>query len=188
MSPVTQTHRRWFLQGIAGASLILPRLEIFANENGKGEAPQRPRRFCAMYTANGMCLPDPANGIDDWSWFPKIKGHDFQFGQSTAPFAPFRDHMSFLGGLYHPNGVKADPHVCSDMWLTGAPLHNAKPGTYKHRVARSGHCAAYKAVLSPAISGAVDRCGSRVSVTDRHDLIQSGRKTNPSGKQSPASL
>ncbi|MCU0718822.1 MAG: DUF1552 domain-containing protein [Pirellula sp.] len=38
--------------------------------------------------------------------------------------------MSFLGGLYHENGTKADPHVCSDMWLTGAPLHNPKPGSF----------------------------------------------------------
>ena len=35
-----------------------------------------------------------------------------------------------MGGLYHPSGPKADPHTCSDMWLTGAPLHNPKPGTY----------------------------------------------------------
>ncbi|NQZ58695.1 MAG: DUF1552 domain-containing protein, partial [Lentisphaeraceae bacterium] len=28
------------------------------------------------------------------------------------------------------NGSLADPHSCSDMWLTGAPLHNPKPGTY----------------------------------------------------------
>ena len=35
-----------------------------------------------------------------------------------------------MGGLYHPSGPKADPHVCSDMWLTGAPLHNPKPGSY----------------------------------------------------------
>ena len=35
-----------------------------------------------------------------------------------------------MGGLYHPSGAKADPHICSDMWLTGAPLHNPKPGTY----------------------------------------------------------
>ena len=34
------------------------------------------------------------------------------------------------GWTYHPSGPKADPHVCSDMWLTGAPLHNPKPGTY----------------------------------------------------------
>jgi hypothetical protein len=35
-----------------------------------------------------------------------------------------------MGGLEHPNGPKADPHICSDMWLTGAPLHNPKPGTF----------------------------------------------------------
>src|SRR3954451_8803602 len=32
--------------------------------------------------------------------------------------------------MLHPNGPKADPHTCSEMWLTGAPLHNPKPGTY----------------------------------------------------------
>ena len=35
-----------------------------------------------------------------------------------------------MGGLHHPNGLLADPHICSDMWLTGAPLHNPKPGTF----------------------------------------------------------
>ncbi len=54
----------------------------------------------------------------------------FVFGKSTEPLAPFRKQISFLGGLYHPSGAKADPHVCSDMWLTGAPLHDPKPGTY----------------------------------------------------------
>lgn len=123
---MNRINRRWFLKGTAGVTLILPRLQLFANE----ESPVRPRRFCAMYTANGMCLPDPKNGIDEWSWFPKTQGRDFSFGKSTEPFGPFREHVSFLGGLYHPNGTKADPHVCSDMWLTGAPLHNSKPGTY----------------------------------------------------------
>ncbi|MEZ6059548.1 MAG: DUF1552 domain-containing protein [Planctomycetaceae bacterium] len=118
--------RRRVLQGIAGASLALPRLELFAHDAAVSD----PKRFCALYTANGMCLPDPKNGIDEWSWFPKTTGRDFVFGRSTEPFAPFRRQVSFLGGLFHPNGTKADPHVCSDMWLTGAPLHNPKPGTY----------------------------------------------------------
>ncbi|MEI6540170.1 MAG: DUF1552 domain-containing protein [Planctomycetota bacterium] len=126
MSFISKINRRWFLRGIAGATLILPRLQLFADNL----ASQRPRRFCAMYTATGMCLPAPANEIDDWSWFPKKTGRDFTFGKSTEPFSPFRDHMSFMGGLHHPSGTKADPHVCSDMWLTGAPLHNSKPGTY----------------------------------------------------------
>ncbi|MBL8811583.1 MAG: DUF1552 domain-containing protein [Planctomycetaceae bacterium] len=119
-------HRRSVLRGLAGVTLALPVLEAM----GKDVAEKIPRRFCAMYTANGMSLPNPDNGINEWSWFPQVEGQDFQFGKSTEPLKPFREHVSFLGGLYHPSGVKADPHMCSDMWLTGAPLHNPKPGMF----------------------------------------------------------
>lgn len=107
-------------------TLALPVLEAM----GKGVAEKIPRRFCAMYTANGMSLPNPENGISEWSWFPQVEGREFQFGKSTEPLKGFREHLSFLGGLYHPSGIKADPHMCSDMWLTGAPLHNPKPGMF----------------------------------------------------------
>lgn len=122
----TPLHRRTVLKGLAGVSLALPLLEAM----GREVAEQLPRRFCAMYTANGMSLPNPSHKIDEWRWFPTATGTDFQFGNSTAPFEPFRKQLSFVGGLYHPNGPKADPHLCSDMWLTGAPLHNPKPGTF----------------------------------------------------------
>jgi hypothetical protein len=115
------------LKGIAGVSLALPVLEAMGEEATQ----QAPRRFCALYTANGMSLPRTQHGIDEWSWFPRQESEgQFVFGKSTEPLAPFRSKLSFLGGLYHPSGAKADPHVCSDMWLTGAPLHNPKPGTY----------------------------------------------------------
>ncbi|MDA7533494.1 DUF1552 domain-containing protein [Verrucomicrobia bacterium] len=120
--------RRDVLKGVAGVSLALPFLEIMGAEKAR----QVPRRFCALYTANGMALPRHEHEIDDWSWFPrKHDAHgNFEFGQSTAPLRPFREHLSFMGGLYHPSGPKADPHTCSDMWLTGAPLHNPRPGAY----------------------------------------------------------
>ncbi len=119
--------RRAVLKGLAGATLVLPVLEAM----GKEVASQVPRRFCALYTANGMSLPRAEHGISDWSWFPTHEANgQFVFGKSTEPLAPFRDRLSFLGGLYHPSGPKADPHTCSDMWLTGAPLHDPKPGTY----------------------------------------------------------
>ncbi|NDD64192.1 MAG: DUF1552 domain-containing protein, partial [Acidobacteria bacterium] len=90
-----------------------------------------PRRFCALYTANGMSLPLKEHGITEWSWFPQSAEHgQIVYGKSTEPLLPFRNQISFMGGLYHPNGPKADPHTCSDMWLTGAPLQNPKPGTY----------------------------------------------------------
>lgn len=122
-----QLDRRAFLKGIGGVSLALPALDAM----GASVTEQLPRRFCALYTANGMSLPRPENEIDEWHWFPKAEHNgQFLFSKSTEPLEPFRKHLSFLGGLYHPSGPKADPHTCSDMWLTGAPLHNPKPGTY----------------------------------------------------------
>lgn len=119
--------RRAFLRGLCGVTLALPVLDAMGTE----VAERSPRRFCALYTANGMSLPKAEHGIDEWSWFPRAeKDGAFVFGKSTEPFAPFRNKLSFLGGLHHPSGPKSDPHVCSDMWLTGAPLHNPKPGTY----------------------------------------------------------
>jgi hypothetical protein len=119
--------RRAFLRGVGGAALALPVLDAMGAE----VTDQIPRRFCAVYTANGMSLPRPEHGIDEWSWFPRAeRDGEFVLGKSTEPLSPFRRQLSFLGGLYHPSGPKADPHVCSDMWLTGAPLHDPKPGTY----------------------------------------------------------
>ena len=119
-------NRRAVLRGLAGVSLALPVLEAMGHE----VAEQTPRRFCALYTANGMSLPNKKHTIDEWSWFPTQEGREFEFGKSTEPLSKFRNLLSFLGGLYHPNGPKSDPHLCSDMWLTGAPLHNPKPGTF----------------------------------------------------------
>jgi len=78
-----------------------------------------------------MSLPHAKHGIDEWSWFPRAeKDGRYVFGKSTEAFAPFRKQLSFMGGLYHPNGPKSDPHVCSDMWLTGAPLQDPKREVY----------------------------------------------------------
>ena len=127
MTTPVKLDRRSVLKGVAGATLVLPVLEAMGEE----VTSEAPRRFCAIYTANGMSLPREKHGIDEWSWFPRAsKDGQFVFGKSTEPLSPFRKHLSFLGGLYHESGPKADPHVCSDMWLTGAPLHNPRPGMY----------------------------------------------------------
>jgi len=127
MSTPFSLDRRAFLRGLGGAALALPVLDVMGAENTE----RLPRRFCAIYTANGMSLPRSENNINEWSWFPSFeKDGEFVFGHSTEPLSPFRKQLSFMGGLYHPSGPKADPHTCSDMWLTGAPLHNPKPGTY----------------------------------------------------------
>ncbi len=122
-----QIDRRAFLTGLGGAALALPALDAMGAEVTNNP----PRRFCAIYTANGMSLPRVDHGIDDWSFFPTAKkGDEFVFGNSTQPLSPYRKQLSFMGGMHHPSGPKSDPHTCSDMWLTGAPLYNPKPGTY----------------------------------------------------------
>ena len=127
MSQTFKLDRRAFIKGTAGMTLALPVLEAM----GKDVAEKTPRRFCALYTANGMSLPHAKHGIDEWSWFPRAEQDgEFVFGKSTEAFAPFRQQLSFMGGLYHPNGPKSDPHVCSDMWLTGAPLQDPKREVY----------------------------------------------------------
>jgi hypothetical protein len=127
MSNTFKLDRRAFLRGIGGAALALPALDAMGAEVTE----KAPRRFCALYTANGMSLPRAEHGVSEWSWFPAAEQNgEFVFGLSTEPLKPFRKQLSFLGGLHHPSGPKADPHTCSDMWLTGAPLHNPKPGTY----------------------------------------------------------
>ncbi|NRB26490.1 MAG: DUF1552 domain-containing protein [Roseibacillus sp.] len=119
--------RRAVLKGLAGVALPLPLLEAMGQE----VVEQTPRRFCGLYVGNGMSLPYEKHGIDEWSWFPRAeKDGKFVFGKSTEPLSPYREHLSFLGELQHSNGTKNDPHVCSDMWLTGAPLHDPAPGTF----------------------------------------------------------
>ncbi len=122
--------RRAFLKGAGGMALALPVLDAMGAEVTE----QTPRRFCAIYTANGMSLPKQEHGLAEWSWFPAAGGADqFAFGKSTEPLAPFRGKLSFLGGQYHPNGPKADPHTCSDMWLTGAPCKTPSPARITRR-------------------------------------------------------
>lgn len=128
MNPSFRLDRRTVLKGAAGVTLSLPLLDAM----GEDVVRETPRRFCALYTANGMSLPKPEHQIDEWSWFPRgtDKQGNFVFGKSTEPLKAFRGQLSFLGGLYHENGLKADPHQCSDMWLTGAPLHESNRDTY----------------------------------------------------------
>jgi hypothetical protein len=127
MSMSRKLDRRAFLKGTGGMALALPVLDAMGAE----VTVQSPKRFCALYTANGMSLPKEEHDIAEWHWFPTTtKNGEFVFSKSTEPLVPFRKQLSFMGGLHHPSGPKADPHTCSDMWLTGAPLHNPKPGTY----------------------------------------------------------
>ena len=70
--------RRSVLKGLAGVALPLPLLEAM----GQTAAEETPKRFCGLYIANGMALPDPKHGIDEWSWFPRA-AEDGKFVPTT---------------------------------------------------------------------------------------------------------
>ena len=124
----TKLNRRSVLKGFAGVSLALPTLEIMGEEVLKES--NRAKRFCALYTANGMSHPQEKNKIDHWNWYPSETGRNFKFNESTKAFEKLRNQVTMFGGFGHKNAILSDPHVCSDMWLTGAPFHDPKPGTY----------------------------------------------------------
>ena len=175
-----------FPQGLGGVALALPVLDAMGAE----VTDQIPRRFCAIYTANGMSLPKAEHGIDEWSWFPDRRARTANSSSANRPSRsrPFRKQLSFLGGLYHPNGPKADPHICSDMWLTGAPLHNPKPGTYNSvgldqviALHTKQYCRQPSLVLS------ID-AGTGYPLAHRHDLLQPRRPADPGGEQSAPRL
>ena len=85
MSNALRIDRRAFLKGIGGAALALPALDAMGAEVTN----QAPRRFCALYTANGMSLPKEEHGLAEWSWFPAAERNgQFVFGKSTEPLAP----------------------------------------------------------------------------------------------------
>ena len=75
--------------------LALPVLDAMGAEVTE----QIPRRFCAIYTANGMSLPKAEHGIPEWSWFPTATeaNGEFVFGKSTEPLAPFRKQTQLPG-------------------------------------------------------------------------------------------
>ena len=80
MSSSFSIDRRAFLRGIGGVGLALPVLDVMGAEITE----KAPRRFCAIYTANGMALPRAENNISEWSFFPALEDKNgFIFGQST---------------------------------------------------------------------------------------------------------
>lgn len=123
-------NRRTLLRG-AGVSLGLPFLDCMGLEAAAAQ-PSRPKRFCSVYFPYGASLPKQGAEGSEWRWFPGGDGgRDFEFNESLKPLDPFRDEVSILEGLSHPNGRKMGGHDTADIFLTGA---NLKPGELKNTV------------------------------------------------------
>jgi len=113
--------RREFLKG-GGMALALPFLNAMSwAQAAPGKA--IPKRMMVGYIAYGVYEPKGENGAHhDWNWWPCQNEGPLTFNKSSAPFAPFKDSISYLRGLDHAGGHALGGHSSGDVFATGADL------------------------------------------------------------------
>lgn len=83
-----------------------------------------PKRAAFIFFPNGVSLPpekDPQH--EDWFWFPKGTGKNYEFRTSQASLNPFREDLSVVSGLSHPlNRNSPDAHVNPTGFLTSKEI------------------------------------------------------------------
>jgi hypothetical protein len=91
--------------------------------------PVLPKRMLLSYFAYGAYMPDGPNGLPaagqphhEWSWWPCAKPGPLTFNQSSSPFAPLKDHVTYLRGLDHAGGYGLGGHSSGDVFTTGAAM------------------------------------------------------------------
>ncbi len=125
--------RRQLLKG-TGVALSLPLLEGMSRADGVSESEQ-PKRMVVSYFSYGAYMPESPSGIPnsrqadkphpDWSWWPCKDAGPLTFNQSSAPFEPLKDYVSYLQGLDHEGGWKLGGHSSGDVFATGADMTGA---------------------------------------------------------------
>ncbi len=119
--------RRTFLRG-TGVSLGLPFMNAMAVGSETKALAALPKRAAFMFFPNGVSLPpenDPQH--EDWFWFPKGEGRDYEFRTSQAALNPYRDDISVVSGLSHPlNRNSGDAHVNPTGYLTSKEIVKGK--------------------------------------------------------------
>jgi hypothetical protein len=117
-------NRRALLKG-SGVALALPWLQ------GMGMAKEAvaPKRMLVSYFAYGAYMPNGTSGLaakaedhHDWSWWPCKEPGKLTFNQSSAPFKPFKDQVTYLQGLDHAGGWALGGHSSGDVFATGADM------------------------------------------------------------------
>lgn len=116
-----QLSRRDMLRG-GGMALALPLLNGMAWAKGASAAAV-PKRMVVSYISYGVYEPTaPKGSHHDWSWWPCAQPGELTFNKSTAPFAPLKDHVSYLRGLDHAGGHGLGGHSSSDVFATAADM------------------------------------------------------------------
>jgi hypothetical protein len=119
--------RRTFLRG-AGVALGLPFMNAMAVGGDSKALKALPKRAAFIFFPNGVSLPSANDSQhEDWYWFPKGAGRDFEFRTSQAALNPFRDDLSVVSGLSHPlNRNSGDAHVNPTGYLTSKEIVKGK--------------------------------------------------------------
>ena len=99
-----------------------------------------PKRAAFIFFPNGVSLPpakDPQH--EDWYWFPKGEGKNYEFRTSQASLNPYRDDISVVSGLSHPqNRNSGDAHVNPSGFLTSKDIdEGARQPSIQFRSTRS---------------------------------------------------
>lgn len=112
--------RRSFLKGL-GVTCMLPTLECMGLDVDTNN--KKPKRLCFLYFPNGVGLPSAEDAaFREWRWFPRGQGTNYELTQTLKPLEPYREDISILGGLSHPNSRRVLGHIAGDTWLTGGDL------------------------------------------------------------------
>ncbi|GDY11928.1 hypothetical protein LBMAG53_08060 [Planctomycetota bacterium] len=108
--------RRTFLRGV-GVALALPWLETLAAADPAKPAAAR-KRFVCLYMGNGVNAGD---------WWAKGDGSAMELSKTLMPLAPFKESLNVLQGLYNPNALKGEQHICAaPIIMSGGPANGGK--------------------------------------------------------------
>ena len=115
-----QLPRRMFLKS-AGIAIGLPMLDSMLPSIGHGAEPVAPPRRM-------VCIGVPF-GFDPTAFVPVTTGRDYVLPSHLTHLADFRDDLTVISGLSHPN-TGGGGHKAEAVMLTGAPYpdysHNLK--------------------------------------------------------------
>ncbi len=102
----------------AGATLLLPAFSSLSRASSPSQSP--PRRLCVIFFGNGVSLAPLGHEHQDWHWFPRETGLNYNFTKPLEPLVPLRDQFSILSGLSHPVLRSVYAHNTGAYFLTGA--------------------------------------------------------------------
>ena len=167
-------------RGLGGMTLALPVLDAMGAE----VAEQIPRRFCAIYTANGMSLPTAGARhrrvelVSDGRAERRVRL--WQVDRAARPVPQTAQLHGRAVSSERPQGRPARllRHVAHRR-----PAAQPEAGHVQLGRARPGRGAAHQAVLPAAFARAVDRRRHGLPLAHRHDFLQPGRAADSGGEQ-----